>query len=178
MLYSVKMFRQYCLMIDGGNVDDDREMAPTEVVVLLDEGDVAGAATVLGRFHEVCGVVEHGDHRGRTLGFPTANVGLPVSFDIPAEGVYAGIFCAADGIARPAAISLGRRPTFYPEGFALCEAHVIDFEGDLYGQTVSVHFVERLRPQQRFDGPDELVGQLHRDVAAARRALAGVIPSP
>lgn len=150
----------------------DQTCSSADVAALLDAGDVAGAALLLGRFHEMHGVVEPGDQRGRTIGFPTANVGMPVSFVIPAEAVYAGILTAADGIPRPTAISLGRRPTFYPDGLTLLEAHVIDFSGDLYGQTVSVQFVERIRWQKRFDGPDPLAAQLQRDIATARSMLA------
>lgn len=150
----------------------EQTCSSTDVAALLDAGDVAGAAVLLGRFHQMAGIVESGDQRGRTLGFPTANVAMPISFVIPAEGVYAGILTAHDGVARPTAISLGRRPTFYPDGLALLEAHVIDFDGDLYGQSVTVQFVDRLRWQQRFDGPDALAGQLQRDIIAARTVLA------
>lgn len=149
----------------------DRHTSSTEVAHRLDAGDVAGAAVLLGRHHQMHGTVELGDQRGRTLGFPTANVGLPVSFVIPAEGVYAGTVTIEDRRSVPAAISLGRRPTFYPDGLALLEAHLIDFDGDLYGQRVVVSFVDRLRDQRRFSGPDELVAQLRDDVAAARRIV-------
>lgn len=155
--------------------DIEQTCSSGDVAALLDAGDVAGAAVLLGRFHEMHGVVEQGDQRGRTLGFPTANVAMPVSFVIPAEAVYAGILTAADGVARPTAISLGRRPTFYPDGLTLLEAHVIDFDGDLYGQAVSVQFVDKIRDQRRFDGPDALRAQLSADVEAARRVLAGTL---
>lgn len=153
----------------------DQTCSSAEVAALLDAGDVAGAAVLLGRCHEMHGVVEPGDQRGRTIGFPTANVGMPVSFVIPAEAVYAGILTAADDVARPAAISLGRRPTFYPDGLTLLEAHVIDFQGDLYGQAVSVRFVEKIRDQRRFGGLDELAAQLQHDVTTARTLLADVV---
>jgi riboflavin kinase/FMN adenylyltransferase len=100
-------------------------------------------------------------------------VPLPTSFVIPKEAVYAGTLTAGDGVERPAAISLGRRPTFYPDGLELLEAHVLDFDGDLYDQEVTVGFLEHLRDQQRFSGPDELAAQLGRDVAEARRIVAG-----
>ena len=153
----------------------DQTCSSTEVAALLDAGDVAGAAVLLGRYHEMHGVVEPGDQRGRTIGFPTANVGMPVSFVIPAEAVYAGILTAADDVARPTAISLGRRPTFYPDGLTLLEAHVIDFDGDLYGQAVKVQFVEKIRDQRRFNGSDELAAQLQRDVETARTMLADLV---
>lgn len=145
----------------------------TRVRTLLAEGDVEGAAAILGRPHEVRGPVERGDGRGRELGFPTANVSVPQRTCLPADGVYAGTFTGEDGSERPAAISLGRRPTFYAEaGLLLLEAHVLDFTGDLYGQRAAVRFLHRLRPQERFESADELVAQMERDVAAARRVLA------
>ena len=107
----------------------------TRARALLAEGEVGLAATILGRPHEVRGTVERGDARGRELGFPTANVAVPERLCLPADGVYVGTFEADDGVERPAAISLGRRPTFYEEsGLLLLEAYVLDFEGDLYGQ--------------------------------------------
>jgi riboflavin kinase/FMN adenylyltransferase len=142
-----------------------------EVSALLSVGDVAAATERLGRPHEMRGVVELGDQRGRTLGFPTANMAIPDTLVIPCEGVYAGYFIGDDGVARPTAISLGRRPTFYKEGHELLEAHLLDFDGDLYGQHARVQFVEHLRGQQRFGSIDELVAQLHRDIARAREIL-------
>jgi len=153
----------------------DATTSSAEVARLLDAGDVRGAAVLLGRPHEMRGVVEHGDQRGRTLGFPTANVPMPVSFVIPAEGVYAGTLTADDGITHAAAISLGRRPTFYPDGLALLEAHVLDYGGDLYGRPVRIGFLEHLRGQRRFDGPEDLVAQLRADVEATRAVVAPLI---
>jgi riboflavin kinase/FMN adenylyltransferase len=142
----------------------------TRVRDLLGVGDVAGAATILGRPHEVRGPVEPGDSRGRDLGFPTANVAVPERICLPADGVYGGTFIADDGIERVAAISIGRRPTFYAEaGMLLCEAYVLDFDGDLYGQAAKVRFHRRIRGQERFDDVDALVAQMHRDVEAVRR---------
>jgi riboflavin kinase/FMN adenylyltransferase len=144
----------------------------TRIRELLDEGNVAEAARLLGRPHEVRGTVIEGDRRGRELGFPTANLAVPAEICLPADGIYAGTFIADDGVARPAAISLGRRPTFYEHADAsLLEAYVLDFDGDLYGQQAKVRFVERLRGEQRFDNVDDLVEQMARDVEATRRAV-------
>jgi riboflavin kinase/FMN adenylyltransferase len=141
----------------------------TRIRDLIAAGEVEGAAAMLGRPHEVRGPVERGDARGRALGFPTANVSVPENICLPADGVYAGTFAAADGVARLAAISVGRRPTFYAEaGMCLCEAFVLDFDGDLYGQASRVAFTHRLRGQERFDQVDDLVVQMHRDVARVR----------
>jgi riboflavin kinase / FMN adenylyltransferase len=138
----------------------------------LAAGDVRGAAEILGRVHEVRGTVVEGDRRGRELGFPTANVAVPEEICLPAAGIYAGTFTGADGLARPAALSLGHRPTFYTDqAYLLLEAYLLDFSGDLYGQAASVGFVERIRPEERFETVDALVEAMHRDVEAARRLL-------
>jgi riboflavin kinase/FMN adenylyltransferase len=121
----------------------------------------------------VRGVVEKGDQRGRELGFPTANVAVSSRLCVPADGIYAGIYVTPDGVERPAAISLGRRPTFYVDAeMSLLEAHLLDFDGDLYGQPARVRFVERLRGEERFDSVEALVKQIERDVAETRRMLA------
>ena len=144
-------------------------VSSTEIRRLAAEGDVRGAAAMLGRPHEVRGTVERGDARGRELGFPTANVGVPANICLPVDGVYAGTFEGADGVSRPAAISAGRRPTFYAEaGMFLVEAYVLDFAGDLYGQQARVRFTHRLRGQERFDSVDDLIAQMGRDVERVR----------
>jgi riboflavin kinase/FMN adenylyltransferase len=148
-------------------------VSSTAVRVLVRDGEVERAAAMLGRPHELRGVVEHGDARGRTIGFPTANVTVSGDMLLPRDGVYAGLYVGPDGVPRPAAVNVGRRPTFYDEsGLLLVEAHLIDFDGDLYGQRAGVRFVRRLRDEQRFAGIDALVAQLRRDVDAARAAVA------
>lgn len=145
----------------------------TRVRSLLAAGDVAGAAAMLGRPHEVRGTVVEGDRRGRQLGFPTANVAVATETCLPADGIYAGEFRGTDGVWRPSAISLGRRPTFYENAEAsLLEAHLLDFDGDLYGQAAAVRFVARLRGEQKFDSVEELVAQMTADCAEAARLLA------
>ena len=141
----------------------------TQARALLARGDVERAAAILGRPHEVRGIVERGDQRGRELGFPTANVAVPERICLPADGVFAGSYLGEDGVEHLAAISLGRRPTFYEEsGMLLLEAHLLDFEGDLYGQRAHVRFGRRLRGQERFESVDELIAQMAIDVEAAR----------
>jgi riboflavin kinase/FMN adenylyltransferase len=144
----------------------------TRVRALLADGDVAEAARILGRPHEVRGPVEHGDARGRELGFPTANVAVAARLCLPTDGVYAGTFTAADGVERAAALSLGRRPTFYDDaGLRLLEAYVLDFDGDVYGQQACVRFLHHLRRQERFASVDALIAQMHRDVDETRRLV-------
>ena len=145
----------------------------TRIRELLAKGDVAEAARLLGRPHEVRGVVERGDQRGAEhLGMPTANLTVPERICLPADGVYAGTFVAEDGVERPAAISVGTRPTFYEDGDVLVEAYVLDFDGDLYGQQVKVRFREWVRGQERFDSTEALIEQMNADVEATRRILA------
>ena len=120
----------------------------------------------------ISGLVELGDQRGRTLGIPTANVAVARSDDFPDEGVYAATVTVADGSHHIAAVSVGRRPTFYAEGFELCEAHLLDFSGDLYGQVIDIVLTHRIRGQVRFDGVDALIAQMRDDCEVVRRVLA------
>jgi riboflavin kinase/FMN adenylyltransferase len=165
------------LVSAGETTTDDGTPAPvtyssTLVRQRLSGGDVRGAAEILGRIHEVRGRVVEGDRRGRDLGFPTANVAVPEEICLPAAGIYAGTFVGADGVERPAAISLGHRPTFYSDqAYLLLEAYLLDFSGDLYGQAASVGFVDRIRAEERFESVEALVAAMHRDVEAARRVL-------
>ncbi len=143
----------------------------TAVRLLLEAGDVAGAADLLGRPHEVRGVVEKGDERGRELGFPTANVVVPADILLPAPGIYAGWY----GGDQAAAVSVGHRPTFHDGGApVVLEAYLLDFSGDLYGQQARVSFVRRLRDEERYDSIEELTRQMALDVEATRNALSSV----
>jgi riboflavin kinase/FMN adenylyltransferase len=139
------------------------------IMGLLLRGAVDQAANLLGRPYEVRGIVSHGDARGRTLGFPTANIPIPADLALPGDGVYAGHYIRSNGDRYPTAISLGRRPTFYElRGTRLLEAHLLDFDGDLYGELGTVAFERRLRRQRKFDSGEALVAQLHLDVARTR----------
>ncbi|MEA2225966.1 MAG: riboflavin kinase / adenylyltransferase, partial [Solirubrobacteraceae bacterium] len=112
------------------------------------------------------GEVTHGDQRGRELGFPTANLVPDETMACPGHGVYA---CVADG--RPSAVSVGVRPTFQTGRGELIEAYLLDFDGDLYGQTLCLEFLARLRGERRFDTPEALIEQMHRDVAQTRELV-------
>ena len=147
-------------------------VSSTRIRSLLAAGDVEGAAVLLGRPHEVRGVVAHGDGRGKEWGFPTANVTVPHGICLPADGVYAGWYVHPDGAQTAAAISLGRRPQVYEDkGDRLLEPHLLDWDGDLYGQRAQVRFTNHLRPQKRFGEVDELLAQIGKDVHAARTLL-------
>jgi riboflavin kinase/FMN adenylyltransferase len=150
----------------------DSAVSSTRIRQLLHDGEVGRAASLLGRPHEVRGTVMRGDARGRDLGFPTANVAVPDGVCMPADGIYAALYTTPDGVRRPAAVSLGRRPTFYVDAKAsLLEAYLLDFEADLYDQPAAVCFVERLRGEERFERVEDLIIQMHADVAATRAAL-------
>jgi riboflavin kinase/FMN adenylyltransferase len=163
-------------VVGVGLTGDEREaVSSTRIRVLLAQGDVEGAARLLGRPHEVRGPVVRGDGRGGPeLGFPTANVAVPDDIALPADAVYAGHFRRADGSVHGAAISVGRRPTFYEPGTApvLVEAYLLHFDGDLSGEPAAVSFAHRLRDEQRFDSIDALVAQMRADVEATERVLA------
>jgi len=160
---------------DGREADVADQVSSTAIRRALAAGDVERAAVLLGRCHEVRGVVTHGDGRGGPeLGFPTANVAVPDDVLLPADGIYAGWYDRPDGSRHPAAISLGRRPTFYETAHAsLLEAHLLDFDGDLYDERAHVSFVTRLRGEVRFDSVEALVEQMGRDCDDARQVLAG-----
>lgn len=147
-------------------------VSSTAIRKLLRSGDLDAANALLGRTHEVRGVVTKGDQRGRTLGFPTANVAVPGEILLPADGIYAGWFERADGTEHAAALSLGRRPTFYQQAHAsLLECYVLDFDGDLYDERVKVRFSHRLRGERRFNSVDALIEQMHVDVGETRSVL-------
>lgn len=150
------------LEVDGAPVSSTRIRE-----LLTGEGDVAAAAKLLGAPFKLTGTVVHGDKRGRELGYPTANLVPDDRFVTPAHGIYA----CRTGQGRAAAVSIGLRPTFQTGRGVLIEAYVLDYEGDLYGQEISLTFVERLRGEERFDGIESLVAQMQRDVDATRAAV-------
>jgi riboflavin kinase/FMN adenylyltransferase len=147
-------------------------VSSTAIRRALAGGEIDSATRMLGRAHEVRGVVIEGDQRGRTIGFPTANVNIPAGMCLPADGVYAGIYRRPDGTEHSCAINLGRRPTFYAnQDYSLLEAYLLDFTGDLYGEDAAVQFVAFLRSEKQFGGLDELKEQLVKDIESARAAV-------
>ena len=117
------------------------------------------------------GIVVRGDHRGRTLGSPTANLRIGPNVDL-ADGVYAGVVELEDGTSHPAAISVRRRPHYYQAGERLVEAYLLDFDRDIYGETIRVEVGTLVREQRSFGSEDELVEQIARDVEAIRALQA------
>ena len=134
---------------------------------LIAAGDIDLANRCLGAPFLLEGPVVEGEGRGRTLGFPTANLVPQDDLVIPGHGVYAAF---ANG--QPAAVNVGVRPTFETGRGLLIEAYLIDFDGDLYGKTLRIAFIARLRGERRFPGAEELIAQMHRDTEAARELCA------
>jgi riboflavin kinase/FMN adenylyltransferase len=158
----------------ASNAEGARAVSSTSIRELLLAGDIVAANRMLGRPHEVRGIVEHGDKRGRELGFPTANVAVAEGICLPADGIYAGWYERPDGAVHAAAISLGRRPQFYAEsGVRLLEAYLLDADVDLYGEVAKVRFVAPVRSADSFvfESVEGLVAQIGRDVVRTRELL-------
>ncbi len=146
---------------------DGETISSTRIRALVNAGDVEGAMHCLGAPFLLEGEVVPGDKRGRELGFPTANIVPDEDLVYPGHGVYAGF---ADG--HPAAIHIGVRPMFETGRGVLIEPHLLDFDGDLYGKTLRIAFIARLRGEKRFPSVEELVAQMHRDVEETRELCA------
>jgi riboflavin kinase/FMN adenylyltransferase len=145
----------------------DREViSSTFIRSLLSQGNVRHANRLLGRRYRISGIVEAGAARGRTIGFPTANIKPDPRRALPADGVYAAVV-PLDGVEHRAVVNLGSRPTF-KEGERLLEVHLLDVTADLYNRPLDVDFVDRLRDVQRFESVDALKAQIGRDADAAR----------
>lgn len=153
--------------------DAQGAISSTRIRRLLQDGYPERAAAELGRHWAVRGKVMHGDARGRTIGFPTANVPLGRHLE-PARGVYAVRVVLEDGRVVPGVANIGRRPTISEGVESRVEAHLFDFDEDLYGREVAVALVGYLRSERKFASFDELRGQIVRDAEAAREMLAGL----
>lgn len=151
-------------------LEGDGPVSSSGIRTMISAGAVDEARQALGRAFELRGEVVAGERRGRSIGFPTANVVPPAGMAIPARGVYSAR--ARIGVQLlPAVVNVGIRPTFNGD-LELIEAHLLDFEGELYGDEIGLLFEHRLRGEQKFEGVDELVAQIQRDVEAARLLLA------
>ena len=155
------------LISRGDGVDEP--VSSTAIRRALAGGQVELATQLLGHHFEVRGVVVRGDQRGRTIGFPTANIEVPNAICIPADGVYAGVLTRKDGTKNICAMNLGRRPTFYEHAdHSMLEAHLLDFSGDLYDEKVKLTFTHFLRGERKFENIDALKMQLKLDVEQTR----------
>jgi riboflavin kinase/FMN adenylyltransferase len=159
-----------CRIIPPVALDGATEAVSSSAIrVALGAGDMARANALLGYRWFVSGVVRHGDKRGRTLGYPTANVALEAC--ALAHGIYAVRVRLPDGSLHDGVASYGRRPTF-DDGAPLLEVNLFDFSGDLYGQAIQVEFLAYIRCEERFDGADALIARMHVDAAQARAFIA------
>ena len=152
------------------NGQQAEKISSTEIRAALNDGAIERVAALLGRRFSVHGPVVLGFERGRTIGFPTANVAVGADRAIPGPGVYATLAHLPDG-PRPSVTNIGLRPTFDDGGGLSIECHIFDFENDIYDTDLRVEFVQRLRGERKFDGVDQLVAQIARDCEAARRLL-------
>ncbi|TAL45283.1 MAG: bifunctional riboflavin kinase/FAD synthetase [Salinibacterium sp.] len=160
------------LMVDDVTPDGERRVSSTWIRELLADGQVEAAAALMGSLPTVRGVVVHGQHRGRSMGIPTANLSPELEGYVPADGVYAA-WLKTDGRVYPAAVSVGNNPTFEGVPDKQVEAHVLDEEFELYGETVEISFVKRVRPMEKFADARALAAQMQEDV----RQIAEVLSS-
>lgn len=161
----------YHVRIFPALTENDEKISSTKIRALLESGAVDKAAALLGRSYSVTGKVVVGDKRGHRLGFPTANLACWEQRLIPAGGVYAS-WVWAEGWRLPSVTNVGTRPTFeYPPSSNRVETHILDFNGDLYDQELTLEFVRRLRPERKFSSIDELTGQIRQDILIARQVL-------
>ncbi len=159
--------------VAGAPERPEAQVSSTAIRRALFEGRLSDANIMLGRPHELRGPVVHGDQRGRTLGFPTANVAISPVMCLPAHGVFAGHLVRPNGERLDAAIYVGSRPTFYDgDAKVVVEAHCLGFSGDLYGELVGVQFTHRIRGEQTFNGPHEIAAQLRVDSQEAMCLLS------
>ncbi len=157
-------------LVDDVRPDGERRVSSTWIRELLGDGRVAEAARLLGREHAVRSVVVHGNERGRAMGYPTANLDPACEGFVPADGVYAARVLH-DGTVYPAAVSVGNNPTFEGVPAKQIEAHLLDVDIDLYGETISVLFVSYVRGMVKFDSMDELAAQMRQDDRDIRTLL-------
>ncbi len=157
-------------MVRANDGMDGEKISSMHIREALNEGRVEQAKDWLGRAYSVTGEVVHGEQRGRKIGFPTANVDVWRDLVIPATGVYAG-WALLDGERYQAVTNVGYRPTFEGQGITV-EVHLLDFNRDIYGQTLTFTFETRLRPEQKFDGIQALIAQIAVDAEAGRAYLS------
>lgn len=156
---------------------DGAPVSSTRIRDLLREGRVAEAAHLLGRRYDLCGTVVSGEGIGRTLGVPTANLRLHDEKLLPSDGIYAAwARLPGEDRWRPAAMSIGMRPTFGGQSRAI-EVHVLDWDGDLRGREIEVELAQWLRAEVRFDGPESLIAAMREDIAQTRRILGSEVAS-
>lgn len=153
--------------------EDGHVITSTAIRELLAQGEVAEVKSMLGRCYTLTGKVMHGDKRGRTIGFPTANIGVWEEQLVPRYGVYAG-WLTVDGVRHMSVTNIGVRPTFDGQQLTV-EAHILNFDADIYDQPVQLELEAFIRPERKFNGLDDLKSRLNQDVQAARELLTALI---
>jgi riboflavin kinase/FMN adenylyltransferase len=165
--FDVSVFSEYS--IDGETVSS------TKIRNALLDGDVIKAGKMLGRYYSFKGVIVKGDRRGKSLGFPTANLKVENSDKlIPAKGIYAAE-CLIDGEKHYGLLSLGSRPTFHPDGEVIPEFYIFDFNRDIYDIIMQVNFVEKIRDEEKFDSVEKLIVQMKNDEEVGKEILSKLI---
>ncbi|MEA1960014.1 MAG: bifunctional riboflavin kinase/FAD synthetase [Bacillota bacterium] len=154
----------------------DGELVSSSLVrKLLEQGDVQHATKMLGYSPFIQGNVIHGEHRGSTIGFPTANIGIDSRYTVPAKGVYAGVVTIEGDVNRyKCVVNIGSKPTFHEIYPLSIEAHIVDYNQDIYGKTVTLTFMEKLRDEKKFASIEELLEQINNDKNTAIDLLEGV----
>ncbi|HJM27612.1 MAG TPA: bifunctional riboflavin kinase/FAD synthetase [Acidimicrobiales bacterium] len=160
------------VLLVHGQSEEEGPISSTAIRDHLELGEVSLANKKLGRMYECQGKIISGDGRGQTIGVPTANLLIDPEILLPAVGVYSAWYQRPDGSRKKAAVNIGRRPTFEDCSHDVSvEAHLLDFEGDLYGETGRLFFVKRIREERKFSGVPELQNQLRNDLATVRKTL-------
>lgn len=158
----------YSVHVAGEVIIDGAPVSSSRIREALQNGAVAEAQRLLGRPYSISGPVTRGDGRGKGLGFPTANLKIAEEQVMPAMGVYSGVVRTADGIRRPCVVNIGKRPTFGDNNPIATEAHLLDYEADLYDQVLDLEFIHCLRSEMKFSGIEELKAQINKDCQHTR----------
>jgi riboflavin kinase / FMN adenylyltransferase len=158
----------YCVHVAGEVFVDSKEVSSSRIREAISSGDLEEAHKLLSRPYAVTGIVKAGDGRGKLIGFPTANVDIAEEQVMPMAGVYCAVAKLQDGSRHQSVVNIGTRPTFGDSDKVITEVHILEFEGDLYGQPLSVNFCRRLRSEMKFDGIDQLKTQIATDCQTAR----------
>ncbi|MBY0547892.1 MAG: bifunctional riboflavin kinase/FAD synthetase [Candidatus Obscuribacterales bacterium] len=171
----------FSVHVAGEVLMDGTEISSSRIREALGAGSIELANKLLGRLYSVPGVVGRGDGRGRTIGFPTANLASAPELILPARGVYSGYCVLEQGTSHPCVINIGLRPTFGDHLAPATEVHILDFDRELYGSNITVRFSRFIRAERKFDGVESLVKQITADCELAGRQLAEdsmVAPDP
>ena len=155
----------------NSETSNEEPISSTAIRKHLKDGKLAAANEKLGRPYSISGKVISGDQRGRAIGFPTANIKLDEKIALPSDGGYAATYLGKNGASKIAAVNIGKRPTFSDGTKSIVEAHLLDFEGNLYGDDATIIFHERIRSERKFAGLEEFQLQLENDLTQIRELL-------